>query len=491
MFGRYLRRELLGRRRQTVIVAVGMALAIALVVVVNSVSTGMRDAQAAALQSIYGVGTDITVSNPPVRPSEGGAGGAGPQRFDFGSGGSGGGSGGTGSTDGSTTVSQSRLIPAGATFDASELKTIEGVSGVAAATGVLSLRNVSFNGQIPDGAQPEQGAPGSGGARGSFDVDSFTVLGIDPSGTAVGPLSSVEVTEGRALDAADSGQDVALLDASYATTAGLSVGGTVEVGGTTMQVVGLLGSTSTSSETAANVYLPLDVAQTLAGQSGKLSEVYVAAQSSAQVDAVASAITAALPDARVSTEAQLAASVSGSLGAAAGLMSSLGLWLSIGVLAAAVLLAALFTISGVSRRTREFGTLKAIGWANRRIVGQVAAESLVQSLIGGIAGAIIGIAAVLLVNASGVTLAAQAAGGTLGGAGAGPFGRSGGGAVDGGGRVVQAAASATDIVLHAPVSVWVVLLAIALAAAGGIVAGALGGWRASRLRPADALREIA
>ena len=48
----------------------------------------------------------------------------------------------------------------------------------------------------------------------------------------------------------------------------------------------------------------------------------------------------------------------------------------------------LFTISGISRRTRELGTLKAIGWSNSRVVGQVAGESVVQALIGGAAGAV-------------------------------------------------------------------------------------------------------
>ena len=31
---------------------------------------------------------------------------------------------------------------------------------------------------------------------------------------------------------------------------------------------------------------------------------------------------------------------------------------------------------------------------------------------------------------------------------------------------------------------------VALAVAGGLIAGAFGGWRASRLRPADALRRV-
>ena len=54
MFVTYLRRELAGRRRQTAIVAIGMALAIALVIVVNAVSSGVQQAQADVLASFYG-----------------------------------------------------------------------------------------------------------------------------------------------------------------------------------------------------------------------------------------------------------------------------------------------------------------------------------------------------------------------------------------------------------------------------------------------------
>ena len=489
MFATYLRRELAGRRRQTIIVAVGMALAIALVVLVNSIAAGMKDAQASALESVYGVGTDITVSQAPAAPGEDG--GGGPQRFEFGAD--------AGTTeDGTTSVAQSRLT-AGfgtSTFDASALATVQDVDDVSAAAAVLSLQNVSFSGELPDMSQRSEGMPpgqgvepptgGADGAGGSaFDVDSFSVLGIDPSGDAVGPLSAVEVTEGRALEAADVGRNVALLDASYATSAELAVGDVIDVGGTAMEIVGLLASTSTSAQTASDAYIPLDVAQTLAGLEDQISEIYVQAASASDLTAVADAIGRELPDSTVSTQEDLASSVSGSLGTATGLMGSLGLWLSIGVLAAAVLLAALFTVSGVSRRTREFGTLKAIGWSGRRIVGQVAAESLVQALIGGLVGALIGIVGVLVVNSLGLTLGASTAGAATAPAGGGPQMPGGpfGDAVRGAGT--------TDIVLGAPLSIGVVLLAIGLAAAGGLIAGALGGWRASRLRPADALRAIA
>ena len=42
MYWTYLRRELVGRKKQTIIVAAGLAIAIALVIIVNSLAAGDR-----------------------------------------------------------------------------------------------------------------------------------------------------------------------------------------------------------------------------------------------------------------------------------------------------------------------------------------------------------------------------------------------------------------------------------------------------------------
>lgn len=499
MFFTYLRRELAGRRRQTAIIAIGMALAIALVMIVNAVSTGVRDAQAEVLQSVYGVGTDLTVSATPTAPGEGGGG----QRFEFGSG--------DGQTaDGSTSISQSRLTsgPGSQTFEASALETVQGVDGVEDAAATLSLENVNFSGELPDfqaqggdgqqppgdGQQPPQsGFDGEGGSV--FDIDRVSVLGVDPEGSAVGPLSSVELVDGRGLEASDTGQAVAVLDSTYATGAELAVGDTIDLGGTEFEIVGTIASTSSDATTASNAYIPLDLAQSLSSQDGMVSDLYVQATSSDQIDAVQADIEEALPDTTVSTQADLASQVSGSLSTASSLISNLGLWISLAVLVAAFLIAILFTIQGVTRRTREFGTLKAIGWRNGRIVGQVAGESLVQGLIGGAAGLVIGLAGIWVVNMLDLTLGGTAGGDFAGGPG-GPGGAQGGdaaGGFAGGGPFGAAAATqtSTEVVLNAPVTVSVIAIAIGLAVLGGLLAGAIGGWRASRLRPAEALRSVA
>jgi putative ABC transport system permease protein len=482
MYGTYLRRELAGRKKQTIIVAAGLGLAIALVIIVNALSAGVRDAQAQALESVYGVGTDLTVTGAQAQPGEGGG---GPQfEFEDGAG---------ESTDGTTTLSQSRLMVdrSRGTLEASTLETISSIDSVAAASGALSLTNTTFSGEMPDrsqmtapteGGEPPVGGPdGAGGS--AFDLDSFAVLGIDPAATAVGPLSAVELTEGRALEASDEGANVAILDASYATTSSLAVGDTVDVGGTAVEIVGIVASTSSDADTAADVYIPLDVAQTLAGLDDVVSTIYVQAESSDAIAAVQAAIAEEVPEATVSSQSDLAATVSGSLASASSLITSLGTWLSVIVLAVAVLLAVLFTISGVSRRTREFGTLKAIGWSNRRVVAQVAGESVVQGLIGGAVGLVLGLAGALTINLVAPTISSAATAETAGPGGGGPGGMGGFGGA-------QTAQTATDIVLQAPLTIGVILAAIGLAIAGGLVAGAFGGWRAARLSPAEALRSV-
>lgn len=485
MYGTYLRRELAGRTKQTVVVAVGLAIAIALVIVVNALSAGVRDAQTQALSSVYGVGTDLTVTGAQTQPGEGGG-----ARFDFGA------QDGT-TTDGTTTLDQSRLVAERqrAPLDASTVTSVADIDGVSAATGALSLTNMTFSGEIPQrgtetgttGSAPTDGGgqpPADGQGGGSFGVDSFSVLGVDPA-ASVGPLSAVTVSEGRALTGDDVGSDVAVADATYAASAGLAVGDTVEVAGTAVQVVGIVASASADADTAANVYLPLDIAQSLAGVGDVVSTVYVQAESSDAIDAVQSRIAAALPEATVSSESQLASTVSGSLSSASSMISNLGTWLSLVVLLVALALAVLFTISGVARRTREFGTLKAIGWSNARIVRQVAGESLAQGLLGGVAGLILGLGGTLLVNVISPTLSVAAS--TTSGPGRGAGGPGGGA----GGGFGQAAAQATEVVLNAPITPAVVLAAVGIAVLGGVLAGAFGGWRAARLSPAAALRSVA
>ncbi|MBM7437272.1 ABC transporter permease [Streptomyces sp. HB132] len=489
MFFTYLRRELRRRRKAALVVASGLALGIALVIIVSSVSAGMSKAQDKVLESLYGLGTDMTVTKAAAAQ---GSGGTGRPRFEF-----------DAQDDDDATQSTDRVMVQG--FQTLAARTVDKVGeqdGVADAVGGLSLTVMKVDGQFQRGefkqdesSGQSQGGPGGGQAGGggpqgrvegggaSFDVNSFTVYGTDVTQQDLGPLTSSKITKGRTFKATETDAKVAVVDSAYAKEKELAVDKTVTVSGTAYKIVGV--STADSGDAAANVYIPLKQAQTVAGSKNKVTTVYVRAADSQQIDTVKAAIQKNVSGTTVTTSADLADTVSGSLSTASDLASSVGKWLSIAVLVAAFLVAGLLTSSAVSRRVREFGTLKALGWKSGRVTRQVIGEALVNGLMGGVLGIAAGIAGAYAVTAVSPTLTAQL--GSTGGAGGG----MGGGPMGGGGPGRQTASKTLDIALTAPVSLTTILVAVALAVAGGLIAGAFGGWRASRLRPADALRRVA
>jgi ABC-type lipoprotein release transport system permease subunit len=491
VFFTYLNRELRRRRRQALVVALGLAVGIGLVITVSAASAGVTTAQSQVLESLYGVGTDITVTQPST-PGTGG-----PGRFDFGSG-----------DTTSTTVTQDRLMVGGGmtTLDESAIATVSSQPHVSAAVGSLSLNDITVSGNFTPptgstggtggtggttGQPPALGGGGQGGTRPQIDINSFSITGVDVTAGDVGPLSAATLAEGRGLTADDATAAVAMISSEYANDKTLAVGDTITVTGTALSIVGIV---DTPSGDTTNVFVPLAQAQTLADLAGKVTTIYVKAASANDVTAAQAEIQGALSGATVKTSSDLAAQISGSLSSAASLAKNLGTWLSIAVLAAAFAMAVLFTISGVSRRVREFGTLKALGWRSRRVIGQVMGESLVQGLVGGIAGIGLGFLGAFLVSTFAPTLSATVAtttGPGGGGFAGGPGGGAGGeGGFGGAGAAARAAANAVAVHLTAPITLTAIALAVGLAVAGGLIAGAFGGWRAARMRPADALRRV-
>jgi ABC-type antimicrobial peptide transport system permease subunit len=310
---------------------------------------------------------------------------------------------------------------------------------------------------------------------------------VDTSAGRVGPLSSDKIASGRTFTAAEANSNVALLDANYARQHKLATGSKITVGSATFTVIGTVAEPQ--GGTTTDVYIPLQRAQSLAGMTGKVNTIYVAAASASDITAVQQSIQAQLPKATVTTSSDLASQITGSLSSASSLAGSLGKWLAIVVLIAAFAMASLLTMAAVSRRVREFGTLKALGWRSRRIVGQVMGETLVIGVVGGAAGIALGYAGAALVSKFVGPLSATP--GQSPGSASPGSGTPGGGGSGGGFRRLANDASKTILVhLNAPVTVGVIVLAVLLAVAGGLIAGTFGGWRAARLRPAAALAQI-
>jgi putative ABC transport system permease protein len=506
MFFTYLRRELRRRSRQAIVVSLGLAIGIGLVMTVSSASAGVKDAQTQVLHSLYGVGTDMTVTKTASLGS------FTPQHFGFG------GLKGTGTSAAGTKINRNTLRVTGGdtTLPASDVTKIASLSGTKAATGGLVLSDTSFSGTLPKfsfsgGTRTITRGGGSGRHHGgggssstftpgsfttgssSFNITSFTVTGIQISSSGVGPLDASQVTKGHYFSTKDNDADLAVVSASYAKTAKLSVGSKITVAGKSLKVIGI----SVSNSNSADVYIPLGTAQKLSGLTNDVSTIYVSATSSSNVSALSTAVKKALPGSTEQTSASLANDVTGSLSSASSLANNLGKWLSIAALIVAFLTAGLLMMAAVSRRTREFGTLKAIGWKSRRIVGQVMGEGIALGIAGGVGGLIIGIIGSQVISSASPALTANLAaangGGFAGAAGAPPGGFGAGGF--GGARVLHhhAATSSGSVLVHlsAPLQGGTIALAVGLAIAGGLVAGGFGAWRASRLRPAAALRSVA
>jgi putative ABC transport system permease protein len=461
VFFAYLRRELRRRTRQAVIVSLGLALGIGLAIAVTAASTGVKNAQAQVLHSLYGVGTDISVTQPAAGAS------AGPG-FRIGLGG------GSGSTaKAGTSFRRDTLTSAGlGTLSQSAVSKIASLDHVSAAAGALALTDNRISGTISSSS--------TGPSAGSFNTSSFTVDGVDVHNSKTGVLSSATIVSGHTFTSSDTDASVALVSSDYAASHKLAAGSSITVAGKKFTVIGTVRAASGSS--SVDVYIPLARAQALSGLNGDVNTIYVTADSSSNISGVAKEISAALPTATVTTASSLASQVGGSISTAARLAGTLGTWLTVAVLAAAFGLASLLTMSAVSRRVREFGTLKSLGWTSRRVVRQVMGESLATGIIGGVAGLALGFAAVAVIDAVAPSLTASS--GLPGSGSAGAFAPAAR-------RLAAGAGNTVTVHLTPTLTVSAIGLAVLLALAGGLLAGSLGGWRAARMRPAAAMTRVA
>jgi putative ABC transport system permease protein len=490
----YLRRELRRRARQAILIALGLALGVGLVVTVAAASAGVNRAQSAVLRSLYGVGTDVTVTGRSYAASShpscaataancrvGTGGGVRPSKnepnLQYGPGGD------QICTDGYCANA------AGHTFDqlypplqnpvsASAVAAVARLRDVAAAAGVLTLVDTQLS--FPANSSSQQSAAAT----------TFTVDGVDTGPTSVGPLSAATITSGRSFTAADSDADVAVVDSAYAIGNDLKAGSAITIEQVRFTIIGIVAPQGASPP---DVYIPLGRAQAIAtaGHSGiggnlagKVNLIYVAAASAADIPAVQSEISRLLPGDTVIAPSSLASQVTGTLSDAARLASDLGRWVSVLALIAAFAVASLLTMAAVARRSAEFGTLKALGWRTRRIVVQVLGESLAIGIAGAAAGVGLGFAGAAIIGEAAPRLSAADSSAIGSMQQVIPHG-SNGSTVD---PVVWRAVS---VPLSPSVTIGVIVLAVILAVAGGLLAGALGSWRIARLSPADALARVA
>jgi putative ABC transport system permease protein len=472
----YLRRELIRRRRQAIVIALGLALGVGLVITVIAASAGVKNAQAGVLRTLYGIGTAATVTQaaPPQsasggKPTEGdiSMGPSGPCKYNA-----------AGvcvklGTDTITNLSSPGYAP----LSDSTVARVGRLRQVAGVAGGLSLTDTKI--KLPKFSP-------TGGLAGGVPVPvSFAVEGVDLTHPDLGPLSAGKIKSGHGFTAADTTADAAVVDSDYAAANKISLGDDVTVSATKFKVIGIVSQPQGSNP--PDVYVPLARAQSLGTYHGsdlknEVNTLYVGVASASDVQAVQNEIHHLLPKSTVTSSADLASQVTGSLSSTAKLANDLGRWLSVLVLVAAFAVAALLTMAAVARRVREFGTLKALGWRSRRIIAQVMGESLTVGVLGGALGVGLGFAGAAIITAISPSLSAVLLTGT------GLQFRSVTGA---GASVTKPTVPHTVAVpMTASVTTDAIVAAVVLAVLGGLIAGAFGSWRIAQLRPAAALSRV-
>lgn len=258
--------------------------------------------------------------------------------------------------------------------------------------GTLGMRSANNNGvdiQIqspPDGFSNQSGNGDQSFTR-SF-TPPVTITGTnDITQASIFDGDSVKYTSGEAFDA-DSSENVAVIGLSLAQRNSLTVGDTFTAYNTEIKVVGIFDTGNTFSN--GGVIMPLKSLQTLSEQANQITNATVTIDSIDNVDSAVSDIKTTLGD-----SADVVSQQDASEQAIEPLESiqKITLFSLIGAIIAGAVIILLTMMMIVRERRREVGVLKAIGASNLKIVSQFVFEAVTLTVVGAIAGILIGIAA--------------------------------------------------------------------------------------------------
>jgi putative ABC transport system permease protein len=236
-----------------------------------------------------------------------------------------------------------------------------------------------------------------------------------------------------------------LIDSVFAEVSNLNVGDKLSAFDRNLTIVGVVDPGLHSKPAGlANIYAPLSLVQEIARYYGDLYGFAVR-----DINLVAVEISSTGNDEYINTVEQ---SVLGTLESFAGQPGTIvgyqcgyaarkvvnitedSAWIiSLVILVSVTLFSVKSQFGSVVERTRDIGVLKALGWTDLDITQQVCLESLLQGIIGGTIGTLLG---------------------------------------------------------YLVVSPWLVLLGLIVSISGGTVAGIVSAWHAARLQPAEALRRF-
>ncbi|WP_291425073.1 ABC transporter permease [Deinococcus sp.] len=230
--------------------------------------------------------------------------------------------------------------------------------------------------------------------RGSLDPSQNTILYGIPAATGIQAIfPNIRAAQGRVLSPGDEQQPVAVVGAKAADNMHLTLGSKLNLNRReSVKVVGVLADDSGLVDNM--IFLPLKTIQRAEAAQGRLSMVAVKLNDAHEARSVADTISK-----RLNVEAQTQGDFLSFLDKTMKISDAVRFGISLISLIVGGLAVANTVMMGVFERTREFGTLRAMGARPAFVQALVLSESLLLSLVGGVGGVVLGLVGIWGVNA--------------------------------------------------------------------------------------------
>lgn len=218
----------------------------------------------------------------------------------------------------------------------------------------------------------------------SPEVPMFLVGGLDLNSPA---MRHYKLVEGRYVQRPNE----IVLGKMAAKNYKVGVGKTLNLNDNRYKVVGIT-ETGVAFEDAGGM-LALREAQRLMGRPRAVTFIFVDVADPAQTAAVMEVIDKRFPEARASLSSEFSQSTN-DMQNMQGMVTAIQ-WLALivgGVVVANTMIMSIF------ERTREIGTLRALGWRRRRILGQILLESLLLCVVSALFGSLLGVGMMSLIT---------------------------------------------------------------------------------------------
>jgi ABC-type antimicrobial peptide transport system permease subunit len=307
----------------------------------------------------------------------------------------------------------------------------------------------------------------------NIQTENFTVAGVDITKENIGLVLPDQVVEGEFIS--ESNQVV--VSTSYASSEEINIADTITLSETEYSVVGIVEPKLYTN--TADIYLELAELQRISEREDNINIMLVKSADAFSVEDVSSQLDGLFTGAQVTDSSDTADKVTGSLVDAASLTDKFVGLTSIIVMIAAFIIITLLTVLSINKRTREIGTLKAIGWSNKTVVRQILMENIVLGVIGALVGIGMGLLAIVALNNFDISFSAEFASSGIETMGNKWFGMG-----------EETTPSSTSFNLQVTYTYTTLLIGSLIAIAGAIIAGTIAAFKSSRMRPSEALRHL-